>query len=146
MQKWETVIKSFYKEVSQSSNDNYRNHEVNCLARDGSIIRFTPASLVNQQMDQLCRWLEINEYPSESSHGKLAEYLAIFWVTFISIHPFPDDNGKTALKIIKNVSFQKGFIFNGEDAIKSYLLQGNPNNDFIALSEIIADKLEPINR
>ncbi|MFK8136719.1 MAG: Fic family protein [Bdellovibrionales bacterium] len=132
-------IKSIHKSImSEGANSTYRVEPVYCVSRDNRKIVFTSPELIESKLDSLLGLF--NTYLTEVKNTKdLSKVLGIFWVGFISIHPFSDGNGRTAKKIIKSYTGLASLNF-----LDQYLIEGNAKSDIQALSNQFYNQLSHI--
>lgn len=81
----------------------YKKKDNHVLTVSGEIHHYTPFILVTQEMESLIRWY------SEQVSMHTVELAALCHHKFVSIHPFPDGNGRVGRLMMNYVLMKNGY-------------------------------------
>lgn len=113
----------------------WRENEVYIENQKGDLIYSGPdPKIVEAEIDKLLNWIKNN---SEDVHPILVA--AILHVHFVSIHPFPDGNGRTARLLTLLYLGIKNYDFNGSIVLDSYYLI-DKNDYYNSLNKVQGNK------
>lgn len=137
--KWKEELFTIHARYSHQSEDQirWRTETVQCLSKDGRIIHFTKPADISSRMDILLSWLLDKELEVNGDQGKLVDLLARLWISFISIHPFLDHNGKTAIAFLDAVARNHQFKIADPSKLTQLLLTGKSQLDLQAVATIM---------
>lgn len=90
----------------------FRNGEVICSNQDGQIYGFIDHKMVVSCLETATRTFIADLTQSTNLH-EVSRACALFWMRFISIHPFTDGNGRTGHSYISSQLAKHGWVLSG---------------------------------
>lgn len=101
-----------------------RKVEVFCVDREDKIVTFVPHQQVEKYLAlTLSNWLQ--NFESAQSLEEIALSLAQLWISFITVHPFENGNGRTVKEFIRQELGKKNLSISSFGAIDRILMKGN---------------------
>jgi fido (protein-threonine AMPylation protein) len=127
--------------LNLSSIPTFRNENVICLAHDGREIKFCEPSEIAGKLG-----LFLDNFQKYFDSKNIAQSISLFWLGFISIHPFQDGNGRTGKTFINEKLNNLGLQVKDYSLLDQLLLEGNTKKDLLNLkktfTKIIINKQE----
>lgn len=121
-----------------------RDEDVCCVRRDGKLAIFgNKDKVLRSFITYIDLWK--NNFGKAQNLKDVARSSAHFWLTFISIHPFEDGNGRTAKKLLEKIVTMKGFKVKSYYFIDRYLFKGDVKEDLFHLENLFVASLEKNN-
>ncbi|MCB0394154.1 MAG: Fic family protein [Bdellovibrionales bacterium] len=78
----------------------YRSSEVFCEDKSGTSFSYIPFKKISPMMEISLASFKFN-IEKAKSRKEIAKACGMFWMNFISIHPFEDANGRTGIEYIR---------------------------------------------
>lgn len=125
----------------QNKRDNlsFRKNNVYCLAQSGQKVRFSkPEEIPPLMVAVLEKFITL--YKEATNKEELSYALGVFWIGFISIHPFSNGNGRTAKAYLKQKAKEKNYELASE-ILDSILITGKLQDDIRSINQLINEKL-----
>lgn len=125
---------------NNADNLSFRKNNVYCLAQNGQKVRFSkPEEIPTLIVAVLEKFVTL--YKDANTKEDLSYALSLFWIGFISIHPFSNGNGRTAKAYLRQKAKEKNFELASE-MLDSILLTGKLQDDIQSINQLINEKLK----
>lgn len=106
----------------------FRSQSVYCLSREGQQITFAPPHQVLPLLQKITTEFLFSIQKDTTIQG-FVQAITLFWIGFISIHPFNDGNGRTAKEFIRRIALTTAYEVVSFDLLDKVLLTGNLKSD-----------------
>lgn len=121
-----------------------RKREVICIDREDKIVTFVPNQLVEKYLAlTLKNWNQ--DFDKAATLEEVAFTLTQLWMSFITVHPFEDGNGRTIKEFMRQELQKKGLSIKSFDFIDRILMKGNVAEEVPLLEAAFLASIKPSN-